>query len=765
MDQRLAAAQAALQAGRGSEAASLLIAVLEADADQDVSVYSVLVHELYQAGRLEEGARWGEIGAARYPRDVDIANLLGVILRRLRRLPQALEVLSQAAKLAPNDPRVQSNRGNVLLEMRQGARAEAVLAKLVRAEPRNAEYQRQLGHALYLQGKRPAAATRFRQATALDPANVAAWVDLSGLLVEGHEDAEAEALLERALAANPGHPRLLEARATALRRAGDFARCEAFLSELLAQTPDAGWLHFQLGGVIGENDGERDHANQHLRRAVELEPGNLNFTVGLIESLERTRGGDEGAHLDEAYALARGVMAQDATLSNPGHLKVIFETLVRVCAFDEVAALPGFKARGRAWAESGRHAPLLRQLAHVETPEDRQELLEQHRIWGRDVAARAARSPIRKPPRRAGGAKIRLGFLSSDLRDHPVGYFALPLFEHADPERFELYAYSFFKGGYVDPTQALITEACAAYRVAPGANARDAAQMIADDQLDMLIELGGSTDMNKVEVLAWRPAPIQASWLGYPHSAGLAAIDYLICDPLTAPTQRDLLIEKPLTMPWSWIALGRMAFSDDHAIEPGLPQDRAGVVTFGTANHPHKYNRATVALWAQVMRATPGSRFMVVRPEAAAATFQRNLTAEFARHGIEAARILFHPGRGAHMPVYNAIDISLDTAPLTGGTTTTESLWMGVPVLSLVGEALFERLSYSILANSRLADLATADRDEFVRIATTLAADRARRLALRQNLREQMRAGPLGQSQQFARDFYDLIAGTVRPKG
>jgi len=764
MDQRLAAAEAALQAGRGSDAATLLIAVLEADADHDVSVYRVLVHELYQAGRLEEGARWGEIGADHYPRDVEILNLLGVILRRLRRLPQALEMLSQAAKVAPGDPRVQSNRGNVLLEMRQGVRAEAVLAKLVRAEPRNGEYQRQLGHALHLQGKRPAAVARFRQAVALDPANVAAWVDLSGLLAEGHDDAEAEALLDRALQANPGHPRLLEARAMALRRAGDFDQCEAFLTDLLAQTPDAGWLHFQLGGVIGENDGERDRANRHLRRAVELEPGNLNFTVGLIESLERTRSGDEGAHLDEAYTLARGVLAQGADMANPGHLKVLFETLVRVCAFDEVAALPGFKARGRAWAESGRHAPLLRQLAQVETADDRQELLEQHSIWGRDVAARAARSPIRKPPRRPAGGKIRLGFLSSDLRDHPVGYFALPLFEYADAERFELYCYSFFKGGYVDPTQALIANASAAYRVAPSANARDAAQMVADDQLDMLVELGGSTDMNKVEVLAWRPAPIQASWLGYPHSVGLAAIDYLICDPLTAPTRRDLMIEKPLMMPQSWIALGRMAFSDDHAIMPGLPQDRAGVVTFGTANHPHKYNRATIALWARVLSATPGSQFMIVRPEAAAASFRRNLTAEFARHGIEAERIVFHAVRGAHMAVYNEIDISLDTAPLTGGTTTTESLWMGVPVVSLVGEALFERLSYSILGNSGLADLAAADREDFVQVATALALDRDRRAALRQTLRAQMRAGPLGQSEQFARDFYDLIARTVRPK-
>ena len=117
------------------------------------------------------------------------------------------------------------------------------------------------------------------------------------------------------------------------------------------------------------------------------------------------------------------------------------------------------------------------------------------------------------------------------------------------------------------------------------------------------------------------------------------------------------------------------------------------------------------------------------------------------------------------VPVYNEVDISLDTFPLTGGTTTTESLWMGVPVISLIGEAFFERLSASILANSGLADLATTDKAEFVRLAVGLAADRPRRQALRQGLREQIRSGPLGQTEQFAKDFYDLLARTLQPQG
>jgi predicted O-linked N-acetylglucosamine transferase (SPINDLY family) len=306
------------------------------------------------------------------------------------------------------------------------------------------------------------------------------------------------------------------------------------------------------------------------------------------------------------------------------------------------------------------------------------------------------------------------------------------------------------------------TSKATAYRWEPEMGSHAAAQMIADDQLDMLIELGGSTHMNRLEVMAFRPARKQASWLGYPHSAGLSTIDYLITDPHNTPPRRDLLVETPLVMPKSWIALGQMIFSDSHKITPGVPEDRTGVITFGTANNPHKYNREVFALWAQVLQQVPGSRFIFIRPEGGTTSFRKNVLAEFARGGIAEDRITFHTVRGAHLPFYNEMDISLDTFPLTGGTTTAESLWMGVPVVSLIGEAFFERLSASILANCGLADLATPDKAEFVRIAVALANDKARRKALREGLRDQIRAGALGQAEQFAADFYDLIARTVQ---
>ncbi|HLZ74992.1 tetratricopeptide repeat protein [Phenylobacterium sp.] len=761
MDERLAAADAALKAGRRAEALPLLIAAVEADPNQPSPIYRVLLTQLYLAQRNEEGVAWGERAVARYPRDMDLFNVLGVLYRRLGRYPEALATLDRAAKINPGNAAVQSNRGNVLLDMDDGVRGEAVFTKLVRSDPRNAEHLRQLGRALAKQGKRAAAISRARQAIALQKTMVDAWLDIAGLLNDEHRGEEAEEVLDKALAANPDNPKILEARAVIMRRAQQMRRADAYLVGLLGKFPDAGWLHYQIGVTAADID--RDRANVHLRRAVELDPDNLERLMALIESLERTRTGDEGANIEESYQLARRALALKPT--NSAHVKILNEVLIRVCAFDDLPKLGDFKTLGRLFASTGRHTALLKQLAQVRTLEDRYELLEQHQIWGRLIEAEAAKHKIKHPPARPRGGKIRLGFMSSDLRAHPVGYFALPLFEHLD-ERFEIYCYSFYQGASADRMQEFFASKSTAYRWEPEMNSQRVAQMIADDQLDILFELGGTTHMNKLDVMAYRPAPKQGSWLGYPHSAGLSSIDYLITDPYNTPPRRDLLVEQPLMMPKSWIALGRMVFSDRQEITPGLPQDRnGGVLTFGTANNPHKYNREMVEVWSQVLAATPGSRFMFIRPEGGTKTFRDNLQAEFGRCGIAPERIVFSTIRGAHMPFYNEVDISLDTFPLTGGTTTTEALWMGVPVVSLVGEAFFERLSASILANSGLGDLATSDKDEFVRIAVALAADPERRRTLRENIRDQIKAGPLGQTQQFAADFYDLIARTVRPEG
>jgi len=166
-----------------------------------------------------------------------------------------------------------------------------------------------------------------------------------------------------------------------------------------------------------------------------------------------------------------------------------------------------------------------------------------------------------------------------------------------------------------------------------------------------------------------------------------------------------------------------------------------------------------------VVAATPGSKFAFIRPEGSGASFRANIAKHFALEGVGADRLIFHTIRGAHLPFYNEVDVTLDPFPLTGGTTTAETLWMGVPLVSLVGPAFYERLSASIMHNSGLGDLAVDNLDDYIKTAVALAGDRPRRLELRASLRDRMRNSALGQTEQFAKDFYDMIYKVVRPKG
>jgi protein O-GlcNAc transferase len=630
--------------------------------------------------------------------------------------------------------------------------AKAALDDLRDRQPEDPTWLLGLGRLVAKLGWDEDARVLVRRAVAVKPDYPEAWMQLA--ILAGARLDLAETALDEGLAANPNDPRLAEGKVLTIRHQGENRRAEAFLQTLLPQLDAQPWLHFHLGDLALDPG----LGLQHLRRAHALD-SNLHHQTLLAQALSRLTGEGEGARLDEAYALALDALQSGAAL-NPGDQKILAEVFGQACAFEALERLGHPRTLGRLWAQSDRLGALMRLMPQVRSDEDRLELLEQHQIWGRSVAAKAAAQPIRRAQPRSSPDRLRIGFMSSDLRRHPVSFFALPLFDHFDRSRFEVFCYSYFRGRE-DALQAHIASLVTAFRWMPEFGARQAAQVIADDGLDMLIELGGATAMNRLEAMAWRPAPLQASWLGYPHSTGLEAIDRFICDPYTRPTDLALLAEQPLLMPSTWIAFGEAVFEDHPDIAPGLPEDRAGVLTFGTANAPYKFTPEVLRTWARVVASVPGSRFAFIRPEAGAAAFRAHVEGAFIAEGVSPERLVFHPVRGGHMPFYNGIDISLDTFPLTGGTTTAEALWMGVPVVSLKGPAFYERLSYSILSNAGLGGLVADDLDGFAQLARELAADRPWRLAMRHSLRAQVRESPLGRTEAFASDFFDMISGAI----
>jgi predicted O-linked N-acetylglucosamine transferase (SPINDLY family) len=563
---------------------------------------------------------------------------------------------------------------------------------------------------------------------------------------------EALALLDQAQQANPADASLAQARLAALRRSGQPQAALAYAESLVARLPEAAWPLAELARCVMPTD--RSRANTHLQAALALEPDNPDLIMELADSLDRTRGADEGSNIDAAYRLARRRVALGGDLAKDS--QVLRNILHRACDFATAARLGSFEQLGARWTAQGHIAALHYHMAQVRTPAQRRLLVDYHRAWGRTVDAAAARTPLAKPAVRSGPAKLRLGLMSSDLRHHPVSYFALPLIDGYDRDRFELYCYS-WSTAPVDAVQRHIAARVDGFRHAPAIADRDAAQLIANDRLDMLFELGGTTYMNKLRVMAWRPARLQASWLGYPHSAGPQSIDHILVDPHIRPEDPALLIERPFQLARSWVVLGGLGFNDRVAIEPGLPSTRAGHVTFGTMNNPYKYTPESLALWARITEAVDGAHFLFVRPEGATEAFRANIRAIFAANGVPPERVEFEAVRGTHLPHYNRIDVALDTFPQTGGTTTCEALWMGVPTVTLVGEAFYERLSHSNLINAGLPGQSTFSHQAYLARAVELAADTATRHLWRHGMRAQIRRNPLGRADWFVEDFQSTV--------
>lgn len=753
--ERFAQAEAALKAGDREEGIRLTAEELSRDPDAPLRVYKNFASLLLRYQRYEEAEAWARVATEKYPRDYDLWNTLGVSLRRLKRFDDALIAYSNCQKIDPKNNTHQINIGNIYNDQKDGARGVELFTRLVRRQPSNADFQRNLGRSLWHSGDLEGAEKRLTLATKLRPDFVDAWLDLLAIVAESKNIDIVIDLYESALAAMPENEKIREAKAAMLRREGRNKEAEAYLADLLWKIGERAWIFFQLGGTISDTD--RFRANIYYQKAAQMEPENGVYQMAWAESLSRSRYGDESEHLEHAYKVL--LSAFDLVELNASNVKIANEIFTRVADFKAADTLGDFATVGRSFAESGKHTALLSHLAHVRAPEDRLELMRQHRTWGELMQGVAAKHPIRHPGPRAPNGKIRVGFMSSDLRAHPVAYFALPLFEHFDRSRFEIYCYSFYQGSE-DKLQERISSMVNVFRWNREISDKAAAQLIADDQLDILIELGGSTHMNKLNVMAWKPAPLQASWLGYPHSAGLVSIDHFILDPFVCPERRELVLEEPLLMPKSWIAMGELAFPE-RPITPSIPEERNGFLTFGTANNPYKYSHEMVRTWARIAAGVPKSRFMFVRPESGTPSFCRNIADIFASVGVGAERLVFKDVRAQHMQLYNEIDISLDTFPQTGGTTTCESLFMGVPVVTLVGSAVFERLSYSILSNAGLGDLCAKSEEEFVMIALALAHDKGRRQILRTGLRPMLKSSPLGQTKQFAVDFFEMLEGAV----
>ena len=455
------------------------------------------------------------------------------------------------------------------------------------------------------------------------------------------------------------------------------------------------------------------------------------------ELLQQAGAAAQGGRLEAALALYRECLrahprSLDACLGAAGVLVDLWSIGEAVAAYEEAMAIA--PASGPVFSALLFHR-------HYLAPVDARRLLELHRAYGemmRNAWPQHAGDHVRPadPQRR-----LRIGYVSPNLSRHSVGYFVEPVLRNHDRSAFEVFCY--YNHALADDVTRRMRESADGWREVAAIDDDAVARMVRDDRIDILIDLAGHSKGNRLGVFARRAAPVQMTWLGYPDTTGLAAVDSRITDHTAdpAPGAEQRHSERLLR-----IESGFLSYQPPADAPPVKPRAPEAPVVFSSFNSLAKVNADTLRLWGRILAGVPGSRLVLKSSVLGFPDTVDRLLDAFERAGIDPARVDLHgwvSERQQHLEAYHEVDIALDTFPYNGTTTTCEALWMGVPVITQAGEVHMSRVGASILHCVGLDEFIAQDDEQYVRRAIDLALAPAARAALRAHMRAGLAASPL----------------------
>ena len=404
------------------------------------------------------------------------------------------------------------------------------------------------------------------------------------------------------------------------------------------------------------------------------------------------------------------------------------------------------KAVEMAPDDPGIHSTYLFRLHHM--PElDAQMLYKEHRRWAQThTPVRPAKTPHTNTPEP--DRKIRVGYISPDFRTHPVAFFFEPFLKEHDRTKVEVYGYS--NTSRPDQVTERLEQNFDCCRNIYKLSDKDVVNLIEQDRIDILVDLAGHTPGNRLTIMAHKPAPIAVTYLGYPDTTGMEQVDYRLTDELAdPPASQSVYTEKLVYLPNGFLCYGPPDFAP--SIGP-LPALRNGYITFGSFSNNSKFNHDTISLWAQVLRSNNVARLLIKSRAGDDRDMRDGFYRQFANLGISRERIEIHGQKPAveYMQLYNSVDIAFDTYPYNGTTTTCDALWMGVPVISMIGRHHACRVGLSILTRVGLEFFAASTPNEFVARATALAQNLEALVDIRYSMRRRMTESTLCNPKSFA---------------
>jgi len=690
-----------------------------------------LAFQHHQAGRLTEAETLYRRILTVEPKHTEALHYLGVIAHQRGSQEAAVELIRESILLRPDNYAAHSNLGEALRALGRFDEAIASYRLALRLNPGKAGTHYNMGNALKELGQIDEAIVAYRCAIQRKPDFPNACINLGSLLRDRGEIDEAIAFCEQALRVQPDCVPALNNLGTALldlRRLDD--AIDAY-RRALQINPEFAEPHTNLGVALAA-EGDLDGAVAAHRRSIEIQPDYARAHSNLGNALK-----DQGQVDDavEAYRHAVQLQPEDASM----------------------------------------HSNLIYAL-HFQPNQDANVIAEEQQRWNRQVSDPRKRqfgpwANARHPERR-----LRIGYVSPDFRDHVVGRNLLPLFRCHDRASFEMVCYSDVLRP--DVVTGEIRRLADHWRRTVGMSDAALAEMIRQDDVDILVDVTQHMARNRLPVFAGQPAPVQVSFAGYPESAGVDAIQYRISDrwlesgmeipsgrerspsvphlPASQPesTERSASVpyqgraERVFLIESFWCYDG---CEKDVTITP-LPATENGWVTFGSLNNFCKVNEALLELWARVLARVPDSRLMLLSLFGS----HRQRVLEFLeRRTVASERVEFVEPRQRHeyLELYQQLDIALDPFPYGGHTTTLDALWMGVPVVSLAGRTGVARGGLSILSNLGMRELVTGSEADYVKVAVELARDVPRLTALRATLRGRLEASLLMDAPRFARQI------------
>lgn len=753
--------------------------MLAANAGPDVGKLFNDALACHRADQLELAKKKYEHVRQLNPRHALTNYMLGLLYRQLEAPGQAADCFRSAVACEPANATFHNSLGEVLLEEKLFDAAQSCFLKAVELNPADAEAMNNMGNLLARLGRDEEALKWYRDASRTAPGFVAARFNLGSSYQKTGRYEAAVAEYEAAVGLHPQFSAAYLEMGNAYRALGQFRAAEEAFGKAHETAPDDGKACGNLGGLY-QDQGRLAAAAAWYEKAIAIDPVSADYQLGLgityqlmgrfpqairmYQTAIKINPDSAGAYyqLGALFQLTGDTdqaidCLERALAIEPDHghaCAVLYHQLQINCAWHQMDGV------GQQLTAISRQA-LAQGSCPGETPfinlircDDSAFNLAVARQWSHEVERAVAPLKIDFPfeTRPVPRGKITIGYLSSDFYDHATAHLMRSFFALHDRNRFNVFAYSY--GTAADNAyRRKIARDCDRFVEIGASDYVAAAQRIHGDRVDILVDLKGHTFGTRMEIPALRPAPVQVSWLGFPGSTGAAFIDYLVTDGMVTPdSEIACYSEKLVYMPHCYQVtdcLQEISHRDYKRGDFELPDDN---FVFCSFNASYKIDRDMFMAWLQILDAVPGSVLWLLSDNP---TAEQNLRNTSRKHGVAPDRLIFSPrmAKADHLKRIGLADLALDTRLVNGHTTTSDTLWAGVPVVSMQGKHFASRVSASILCAMGLPELVTSSVEAYARLAIRLAGDPDLLSGIREKLRDTRLSAPLFDTPQFVRDL------------